>query len=230
MTETDVWQEVVNLSNNVFGVTSGLDLPRCGEWASVVAVFLVQSNERLDSVRILLNKDYWNSATILTRSLFELAANLVYIAKDADSRLPKYLKHGGVPLDEQDTESLQSELAQARAIRKICVEPKRVWKPLRGICCDLGQSWSKEYDTFYAVASWPTHAGSSLIPVDYLRLRNHGLLSERERAKLLVTALAFHLRVAKVAVRVFPRQMSSPIVDRLASECGSLGWTLRLRD
>lgn len=112
MATGNVWQQAADPTDRVFQVTSGLNIPRGNHWHTLVTVFLTQANERLDSIRVLLDKNHWDSAAILTRSLFELAVNLAYITKDVSARLPKYLKHGGFPLTNEDAQQLQRNLAQ----------------------------------------------------------------------------------------------------------------------
>ncbi len=112
MATGNVWQQATDLTDRVFQVTSGLNIPRGNHWHTIVTVFLTQANERLDSIRVLLDKNHWDSATILTRSLFEPAVNLAYITKDVSARLPEYLKHGGFPLTNEDAQQLQRKLAQ----------------------------------------------------------------------------------------------------------------------
>jgi len=83
----NVWQQAIDLTNRVFQIAAGLNLPRGNHWPAVATVGLSQANERLDSIRTLLGNGYDDSAVVLTRSLFELVVNLAYISKDTKRRL-----------------------------------------------------------------------------------------------------------------------------------------------
>ena len=224
-----MWQKAIELVNRVSGVTSGLDLPRGNWWLTVVTVGLSQANERLNSIRMLLDKGYWDSAEILTRSLFELAVNLTYISKDTGRRLPLYLQHGGIPLTNAEAQKLQQELGQGCSQDARDVVPGRVWKRLRGMCCDLGPQWLQEYETFYRYTSVPTHAGSFTLGKNYIRLLKQQPPSNREKAAVLIPALAFYLRVADTAACVFPRQIKFETVEKMSAECQRLGQSLAKR-
>lgn len=226
----NVYQQAVDLTNRVFQVTAGLDLPRGNHWLTVVTVFLTQANERLASIRVLLDRDHSDSAGILTRSLFELAVNLAYIAKNVKERLHQYLKHGGFPLTRKEAEEqqkeLQKELQEDRQPEVKDVIPGKAWKPLRDMCTDLGSDWLKEYETFYRYVSVPTHAGSFTLGKNYLQLLEQQPPLERQKAIFLTTALFFHLRVAELAATVFPQQIKLETVKNMRAECQELGQSL----
>ena len=110
MTREDILQNLNDLVDRILQTTSGLDLPRGDQWSSLVVVFLSKANELLDSTRILVNVAYADSAAIIDRSIFEYAVNLVYIEKDANIRFPQYLKHAGIPLNDEDVEELERKI------------------------------------------------------------------------------------------------------------------------
>lgn len=226
MAREDVWQQAVDISNRVLQCTSGLNLPKGNHWPTVVTVFLSQANERLDSIRLLIGKGYWDSSEILTRTLFELAVNIAYIAKNPAKRLPPYLKHGGIPLTSEEAERLQRELAQTQPPVVKDLVPRGAWKTLKDMCCDLGSQWLKEYETFYRYVSVPSHAGSFTLGKNYEQLLKQQPPSDRDRATVLITALEFHIRVAHVAANVFPQQIKHETVMEMTSECGQLGQSL----
>lgn len=223
----NIWRRAVDLTNRVFEVTSGLDLPRGDQWATVVTVFLTQANQRLDSTRVLLDKTHWDSAVILTRSLFELVINLAYIAKNTAKRLPQYLKHGGIPLTNEEAQQLQQETETGTGPAVKGIIPGQAWRRLKDMCCDLGSDWLSEYETFYRYASVPTHAGGFTLGRNYVRLLHGQPPSDQERATVLITASAFHLRVAEIAAKTFPGQIDLEKVKALRSECQGLGQSLR---
>ena len=223
----NTWDRAINLTNNAFQVTSGLDLPVGSQWHAVVAVFLTQAHERLDSVRVLLDSNYWDSGVILTRSLFELAVNLAHIAKDMSARLPEYLQHGGIPTTTEEAEKLQEEVEKGDSPEVKDVVPGQSWKRLKDMCCDLGSDWLKEYETFYRYASVPTHAGSFTLGKNYQQLLERPLPSNTEKAAVLVTALAFHLRVVEIAAKVFPDQIKLEAIKELRTKCRELGELLK---
>lgn len=221
-----LWQKALGLTDRVFQVTSNLNLPRGNQWPTVVIVSLSQANERLDSVRVLLDKNHWDSAVILTRSLFELAVNLAYIAKDVSARLPKYLGHGGIPLTREDANRLQEELQKGSQPAIKDIVPGRAWEPLKAMCTDLGCNWLKEYDTFYRYASVPTHAGAFTLGKSYQQLLEQQSPSDRNKAKVLITSLDFHLRIAEIAAKTFPNCIGIKEVKKLREECSNLGQSL----
>jgi hypothetical protein len=225
----DIWQATVELTNRAFQVISGVDLPRGNHWLALVTVSLALGNERLDSVRLLLSKNYRDSAVILTRSLFELAVNLTYIAKDVPRRLPAYLRHGRIPITKEEAQKLREELKGNTELDVKNIVPTRTWKPLRNMCCDLGSDWLREFETFYPYVSVPTHAGAFTFGKDYLRLLEQKPPSDTEKATVLITALDFQFRVAEVAAGVFPLKIKLETVRKLRSECGSLGQSLAKR-
>ncbi len=212
--------------NRILQLSSGLALPRGDHWPTLVTVSLVQSNARLHSIGVLLNEGDWDSAVILTRSLFELEVNLSYISKDIKKRLPKYLRHGGVPLTNEEIEQAKAQLESGRTDVKDIV-PKRAWKHLKEMCCDLDAGRLKEYEIFYPYASVPTHAGAFTLGKTFTRLLTGGLLTDRERAVVLVTASEFHLRVAQITAETFPQHIAIGTVEVLHKECSTLGESLR---
>jgi hypothetical protein len=229
MARNNIWRQSVNLLDKVFQVTSGLSLPRGEEgdyWQPVVAVFLSQANERLYSIRLLLDNNYEESSVILTRSIFELAVNLVYISKDSKKRLNQYLKHGVIPLTSEDVQQLQRKLAQEQPPEVKELVPGQAWRLLKDMCCDLGSRWLKEYETFYRYASVPTHAGSFTLTRNYPQLLEQKPPSDHDRAVVLFTALDFHLRVAAVAAHVFPKQIDPEVVKQMIVDCQKLGQSL----
>jgi len=226
MAREDVWQQTVDISNRVLQCTSGLNLPKGNHWPTVVTVFLSQANERLDSIRLLIGTGYWDSSVIVTRTLFELAVNIAYIAKNPAKRLPPYLKHGGIPLTSEEAERLQRQLAQTQPPVVKDLVPGKAWKTLKDMCCDLGSQWLKEYETFYRYVSVPTHAGSFTLGENYKRLLDQQPVSDRDKVTVLITASAFHLRVAGIAAKVFPEQINLKTIDEMSVECQELGQSL----
>ena len=145
MTAMTVMERVMDLANRVFGVTANLDLPLGNDWPTVVTVFLSQSNARLDSVRILLNSNHWDSGVILTRSLFELAVNISYISGDVGARLPEYLMHGGIPTTHEEAETLKEEVVASGQPEMKDIIPGHAWKALGDMCAALEPIWLTEY-------------------------------------------------------------------------------------
>lgn len=226
MVTESVWERTIDLTNRVFQVTSGLNLLHGDQWPGVVTVFLTQGNERLDSTRALLDNNHSDSAVILTRSLFELAVNLAYIAKNTAKRLREYLKHGGIPTTSQEAQQLQQDIDSGAPPAVIDIVPRQAWRRLKDMCCELGSGWLKEYGTFYRYASVPTHAGSFTLGNNYVQLLKQQPPSDRQKAVVLVSALAFHLRVAEISANVFPQEIKPEAVRELRTECEELGQTL----
>ena len=222
MTAMTVMERVMDLANRVFGVTANLDLPLGNDWPTVVTVFLSQSNARLDSVRILLNSNHWDSGVILTRSLFELAVNISYISRDIVARLPEYLMHGGIPTTHEEAENLKEELVSSGQPEVKDIIPGQAWKALRDMCAALEPIWLKEYETFYRFASVPTHAGSFTLGQNFMELIEHRTPSDNAKATALITAMVFHLRVAQIAANMFPDQIKPAEVEELQWDCRRL--------
>ena len=217
----DVWLQAVDLTKKIFAATSVTRLPTNDDWHVVVGVHLYQAYQRLNSISMLLDRGYRDSADVLTRSLFEIAVNLSYIAKDIEQRLPEYLKHGHFPLSKEDVEQIERKLSQEPSPEVGGIVPERAWKPLRVMCCDLG--WLSEYNTFYRYLSVVDHAGSFRLLVNYLRLLEQEPLSQEEKASVLLAALCLYLRVAEVAATVFPALIKAEAIAELTAECNKVG-------
>lgn len=217
----DVWLQAVDLTEKVFAATSVARLPTDDDWHVVVGVHLYQAYQRLDSISMLLVRGYRDSADVLTRSLFEIAVNLSYIAKDVEQRLPEYLRHGHFPLSKEDAEQIERKLSQEPSPEVKGIVPERAWKPLRVMCCDLG--WLAEYDTFYRYLSVVDHAGSFRLLVNYLRLLEQEPLSQWDKASVLLAALCLYLRVAEVAATLFPAQIKAERIADLSAQCNETG-------
>ena len=130
MSTDGIWQRIVELTDRTFASTSGIDLRVRGQWPAAVTTFLTQANERLDSIRVLSDKNSSDSSIVLTRSLFELAVNVSYIAKDASARLPEYLRHGGIPTTIEEAKKLQEELEKGHQPAVIDIIPGQAWRRL----------------------------------------------------------------------------------------------------
>ena len=166
----DIEARAFELSERILEVTSGIDLPG-GNWEKWVAgVFLNQANTRLSSIMTLLSKNDLESAIILCRSLFELAVNAVYIYKDPDKRVDKYLDYTGIPRTPEAEKQLRLEIRENPYPDFREIVPKKPWKNVKAMCEDLGEGWVKDHDTFYRYASDHTHAGPYLFANRFNRL------------------------------------------------------------
>ena len=175
---------------------------------------------------MLLDKNHWDSAVVLTRSLFELAVNLAYIDENVAMRLPEYLKHGGMATTSEEAEERRKEIKKGDRSTVTNVVPGQAWKRLSGMCKDLGPDWLSYYQTFYRFASVPTHAGSFTLGRSYLQLLEQQPPTDHDKATTLVTALAFHLSVAEVAAKTFPQQIRPDRIEELRNKCLALGKSL----
>jgi len=221
----EVWPKALDLANKALQATSGLDLPLGDHWGNTVIVFLHLANERLDSIRRLLIQGHNDSSVILVRSFFELAVNLAFIRQDVASRLPEYLRHGGIPTSEKEVDELKEKITQFKD-RQINVEdmvPHKSWKAVRTMCRKLGGEWLKEYEVFYRSTSVPAHAGSFTLASNFVRLLEQQPLPNHDKASVLVTALDFHLRIAQIAAEVFPNEIQLQTLKELINECQELG-------
>jgi len=219
--KNSIWQTTLSLKDRILENTSGLDLPYTDHWSILVILSLNQANRRLHSIAKLLEDDDCDGAIILTRSLFELAANISYISRNEAKYLPEYLRHGGVPLTKEEIQQLRQEIESIDQLTAIERIPGTAWKPMKQLCKDLG--WLKEYLTFYRFASIPSHSGSFTLGSSFLKLRNGCSSTENDRVGILATALAFHLRIAKIAASKFPHEISNETLGNLHIECNEIG-------
>jgi hypothetical protein len=221
MVTEDIWQRVDGLMKRALEATSGVDLPADDNWHIVVAVKLYEAYERLASIFMLLVKGHRDSADVLTRSLFEVAVNVSYIAKDVEKRLPEYLRHGGFPLSKEDVEQIEKRLRQKPPPQVKDIVPGQTWRQVSAMCDDLG--WSEEYYTFYRFVSTVDHNGSFKLATSYLQLLKREQASVWDKSAVLVTALCFYLRVAEVAATVFPNQIKAETIADLSAQCNEMG-------
>lgn len=221
MVTEDIWQQADGLMKRALEATSGVNLPTNDNWNIVVAVNLYQACERLVSIFMLLVKGYRDSADVLTRSLFEVAVNISFIAKDVEKRLPEYLRHGGFPLSKEDAEKIERKVRQKPPPQVKHLVPGQAWRKLSDMCDDLG--WSGEYYTFYRFVSTVDHAGSFKLATNYLQLLKRQQPSDWEKSAVLVTALCYYLRVAEVAATVFPAQIKADTIKDLSAQCNGMG-------
>ena len=213
----EMWQETVALTKRVFGATPSFGVSTSNHWKIVVGVQLHEANERLNSIVMLLDKGYVESAHVLARSLFEIAVNLAYIEKDAEQRLPEYLKHGSFPLSEEDADQLEKKLSEESLEGVRGIVPGRGWRSTREMCCDLG--WSGEYGTFYRYLSVIGHAGSFRLMTNFLKLLEREPVQQWERVSVLLYAVSLYLRVSEVAAKVFPSKIRADEIADLTAEC-----------
>lgn len=205
-------QEVLNTTSNI----SVPNFPRNASagpisvfWHTIVTGALSASNKRLTSISLLLAQPYQDvlSATVLVRTGFESAADLVFIGRDFALLLPQFLNHGLVPTTEDERLQIEARV-QTEGVR---VYPRRRWRQLSDICDALG--WQEEYEKVYPVTSDTAHGGVSQAVSEYLEL-TEGSRSEEHKALVLVTGIFNHLRVAEVAAEVLGEGINS---DRLSS-------------
>ena len=215
--ECGMLQRFFDLTENVLNTTSGIDIPRYPDddssleplWYAFVTRTLYQQNKRLSSVALLLKPEFYdfNSAIILTRSIFECAADLVYIAQkkalEENEWLEKYLKHGDVPMSGEEVTQLQEDISGG--VQPTL--PTQRWMSVGAICKSLGSNWEKACTgDFYRLASVVAHNGAYTLAGDYLELERPR--TEKETAPVFYTALAYHFKIAEVAAWVFPKSIS----------------------
>ena len=205
-------QRLFDLTDKVLDVTYGIGVPRYPDddsyletlWYAVVTRALYQQNKRLHSVAFLLRSESYdyNSAVVLTRSIFECAADLVYMAHDKEERLVKYLKHGGVPMNPEEMSQRQNEISSG-------VPPTlstRRWEFVSSICENLGSVWEKVYTgDSYRLSSVVAHNGAYTLSGDYSEIVQPR--EEKATARVLYTALSYHLKIAEVVAWVFPKSI-----------------------
>lgn len=222
----NIWQKAENLVERLLTTTSGLDLTYADRWSVLLIVSLHQSNKRLHSIVLLLKNQDWDSAVVLTRSIFELSANLAYISKDIEKRLSKYLKHGMILITAEEIQQHQKEIDSGIISKTLDRVPKQPWKPMSAICEDLGVDWQKEYNSFYRYASIPTHSGAFTLGKSFMQLLNGNPLTDKELSSVLITAASFHIRIAKIAGENFPKQISLEEIGKFDTECNKIGKAL----
>ena len=181
---------------------------------------LQRTNKHLRSVELLLRKECedYAGANVLTRTIFEIAADLVYINQDVEARLSESLAPISFPTSPQNPQRPEAKVAGDEP-----TVPQRRWKPLSDICETLGLTWQQAYsEFFYPITSAYAHGGSWTLLSDYLELDGHAQ-SDIDKAGTLFTALVDHAHVAEVAAMVFPESISSQSVQELEQSCRGLG-------
>lgn len=219
----NIWQDTNDFVERLLNATSGEGFTYPDKWSALLIVSLNQSNKRLNSVAWLLKNQDWDSGAILTRSMFELSANITYISKAVDRRLPKYLDNGIIPTTAEEIQQLQREFDSGIISNILDMIPKRPWKSMKDICADLKSGWPQEYDSFYRYASVPTHSGAFTLGNSFIQLLSGNPLADHELSTVLITAASFHIRVAKVAAGEFPAQISLEEIKEFDIECNKIG-------
>lgn len=224
-----VLEEAQALAEEARSLTSGIDLKMYPEtpsatgveinWHWVVTAALHGSNKRLRSISFLLSTDYPDegSALGLARTSFEIAADLMYIKKDLDARLPKYLKHGLFPESKEELDTIRD-----RVVREgMEAFPKARWKQLSDVCKDNGPEWEGQRKTFYRFSSDSAHVGAFALRRDYLEL--FGMPpSEEKMATTLAVATLNHLFIALIASELFPSAIDVNRVQSAKDKCNAL--------
>ncbi len=226
----NIWQKTNGLVEHLLTTTSGLNFTYPDRWSVLLIVSLNQSNKSLHSVAWLLNNQDWESGVVLTRSMFELSANLAYIAKNMEKRLPEYLKHGKVPITaeelrqkKEEIQHYQQEVDNGIISNALNIIPTKSWKSMSTICRDLGTIWLNEYNSFFRYASISTHWGAFILGKSFMQLVKGNSPSDHELSGILITAVSFHIRVAKIVARKFPIQIPLEEVEKYETECNSIG-------
>jgi len=228
------WKQITDLVERIMQVTSGLSLTFNDQWSQLQIVSLHLSNSRLNSIRLLLKAGDIESSEILTRSMFELSATFTYISKDVKQRLTEYFKHGNIPSNANEMLKVKDELQKlgqeydnGNIPNVMDVIPTKPWKSMYKICKDLGRDWIDEYNSFYRFASVPTHYGAFTLGSSFIRLLPNRPSTERELSTVLITAVVFHLRVAKIVANNFLKIISLEKINQLEDECNNLGQSLK---
>ena len=207
------------LTQEILKITSNISVPRYPQdpaadrisvvWHTIVTGALSGSNKRLLSISILLTEPYEDvsSATVLVRTGFECAVDLVFIGRDVEHWLPQFLEHGLVPTTEDEWSQIEARVQKEGAR----VYPRRRWKQLSNICDALG--WQEEYEDFYSVTSDTAHGGLSQLTSEYLELTK-GERSDGRMALVLVTGILNHFRISEKAAEVLGEGVNS---ERLRS-------------
>ena len=213
-------EELSELCEQTLASVTGIGLRHRGaRWRSFLIVGLVQANERLHSVKLLLEADHADSATIVMRSLFELAVNAAFIERDKDSLVDEYLRHGDIPLTMEEAE----EKERARKAGAETPVPRSAWRPLKSMCRQLGDGWVDEYDTLYAFASVVTHAGSFTFGQQLNDMIEGNKPDDRTKTTVLVSALLYHLRIAAIVAREFPESIAPHTIAEHHEQCLEIG-------
>ena len=221
--QTHALEELSELCEQTLASVTGIDLRHRGErWRLLLLVGLVEANERLHAVKLLLEADYADSATILMRSLFELAVNLAFIERDKEPLVDEYLRHGHVPLTVEEAAEIEQAI---RAGAKTPV-PHSSWRSPRSMCLELGNGWVGEYDALYAYASVMTHAGSFTFGQQLIDLIAGNKPDDATKTRILVTALTYHLRIAEIVAREFPEGIEPQTIAQYRRRCSEIGQRL----
>ncbi len=210
----DLLERTRNLTQTVLDRTFGVPLGRAPPddyetdegttqlphlWNSFQSAAFRQAHLHLRSVNVLVNGEHADIAgtLVITRTLFELSADLTYINGDLNRRMVEYLTHGGYIVPDHTSAEMRSKIEGG----KTPIPPNRRWKHLNDICDQLdaaagNEVWRGGYLTFYRLRSMAAHgvfyATSDAVPPQGP--------TRDDRAKILVFAMGAFFRIAKAVV------------------------------
>ena len=200
--------ECKRLTDETLHRFSGLEFPGTkGDWGPLSISFLDKGHTRLGSIRLLVDEDL-DGSLILTRSLFELAVTVNYIAKDQDARLTIF-KQKLPSTDDLEDQSRYSDLF------------RRSLSSVKDMCNDLGD-WALEYyeSAFYKYTSDATHSGAWTIYRNLGQLIDATEADEVDQCRVLTTSANLFLHAAGPALEFYPDKSLALEWKRLNKEWG----------
>ena len=177
------------------------------DWDRIAFLHLLRAHQSLGAIRMTLAENWYAPSVVLVRYLFELAINLMYLDKDMDNRVPKYLEHSRAALNLEHVEDVESQLDELwekgdhAGVAKLLL-PSTAWKPLKQMCEDMGLL--DHYYTMYRLASEAAHGGAHGMATE---LSEHKDIEQRPQWEVpgaLVTALTYYRWVVEVTCKALP--------------------------
>ena len=188
---------------------SGLEFPGInGDWRNLSVSFLHKAHRCLGSIRLLVDED-WDGSLILTRSLFELAVTVNYLAKDQDARITIF------------TQKLPATDGQLEDQSQYSGFFRRSLPSVRDMCIDLGD-WALEYyeSAFYKYTSDAGHSGAWTIYRNLGQLIDATEADEVDQCRVLATSANLFLHAAGPALEFYPDKSLALEWQRLNREWG----------
>ena len=182
------------------------------EWDRIVLLHLIRAHQTLGAVRITSAEEWYAPSVVLIRYLFELAANLIYLDRDIEERVPAYLEHCRCVSDLGEADKVTSQLdalweqGNYTGIANLLL-PGTAWKPLKQMCEEIG--FLDQYNTMYRHASEAANGGAHGMAIELLEHLGTGRRPEWEIPGVLITALTYYGCVVEIACKTFEKLAAS---------------------
>lgn len=201
-------QQAFDLTDEVLSVRIGINhIDLVEDWPQVVLLHLLRSQQALTAVRLVLANGLYGPAVVLSRHLFELAVNIRYLQKDAETRVPLYLEHSRVSSTLEEVVEIYQKLQPLReqedhvAISELLVAGKP-WRTMKEMCEEI--DCLDDYLTMYRSASEVAHGGAHGMALEMLQLFGNQQRPDYELPAVLLSVLIYYGWVVEISCKVFP--------------------------